>query len=81
MVAVLNRILQLSKKYNKSIVNIVVRWGIQRNIVMIPKSVNEERIIENFKVFDFELSDEDMAIIRKLNTGKKYFPEPDNIDW
>ncbi|MDF2699655.1 MAG: Aldehyde reductase [Haloplasmataceae bacterium] len=70
----------LAKKYNKSIVNIIVRWGIQRNIIMIPKSVTPERIIDNFNVFDFELSDDDMQIIRKLNTAKRYFSDPDNIE-
>ncbi|TAM99199.1 MAG: aldo/keto reductase [Chitinophagaceae bacterium] len=57
----------IGKKYNKSIVQVVLRWLIQRNIVAIPKSVRKERIIENFNVFDFELSEEDMTLIVTLD--------------
>lgn len=71
----------LANKHNKSIVNIVVRWGLQRNIFMIPKSVTPERIKENYDVFDFELSEEDMQIIRKLNKGRRILPDPDNVDF
>jgi len=71
----------IADKYNKSVANVVVRWGIQRNIFMIPKSVTPDRIKDNFKVFDFELTDEDMQIIRKLNNGKRILPDPDNIDF
>jgi diketogulonate reductase-like aldo/keto reductase len=71
---------QLAQKYHKSVVNIVVRWGIQRNIFMIPKSVTKERIISNLDVFDFSLSDDDMKMIRKLNNGKRLISDPDNKD-
>jgi methylglyoxal/glyoxal reductase len=68
----------LAKKYNKSVVNIVVRWGMQRKIFMIPKSVTKERILNNFEVFDFSLSFEDMELIKQLNRGKRVLPDPDN---
>lgn len=71
----------LAKKYNKNIVNIIVRWGIQRNIIMIPKSVTPQRIEDNFKVFDFQLDEEDMKIIRRINNAKRISSDPDNIDF
>ncbi|MDJ1481580.1 aldo/keto reductase [Cytophagaceae bacterium YF14B1] len=59
----------LSGKYNKSIAQVVLRWLIQREVVAIPKSATRERIVENFNVFDFELSPEDMATIQSLDKG------------
>lgn len=63
----------IGKKHNKSIAQVILRWLIQRNIVVIPKSVNKERIVENFKVFDFELSAEDIHAIHTLNTNQTAF--------
>ncbi|XP_020529482.1 NADP-dependent D-sorbitol-6-phosphate dehydrogenase [Amborella trichopoda] len=57
----------LSKKYDKSPAQIALRWGIQRNTVVIPKSSRMERLKENFDVLDFELSDEDMDLIKKMD--------------
>jgi diketogulonate reductase-like aldo/keto reductase len=59
----------LSGKYNKSIAQVVLRWLIQREIVVIPKSANMKRIDENFNVFDFELSSDDMTTIKSLDKG------------
>lgn len=59
----------LSRKYNKSTAQVVLRWLIQKEIVVIPKSANVKRINENFNVFDFELSADDMAIIKTLDQG------------
>ena len=59
----------LAKKYKKTIVEIVLRWHIQRGVVPIPKSSNEERIKENFNIFDFNLSEDDMEAINSLNEG------------
>ena len=63
----------IAKKHNKSIAQVVVRWHIQQNIVVIPKSVHKERIEENFDVFDFELSDKDMAKIAAMNNDERLF--------
>jgi diketogulonate reductase-like aldo/keto reductase len=59
----------LSDKYNKSIAQVVLRWLIQREVVVIPKSANTKRINENFNVFDFELSSDDMTTIKSLDKG------------
>ena len=63
----------IGKKYNKSIAQVILRWLTQRGIVVIPKSVRKERIVENFNVFDFELAAEDIEAIATLDTGKSLF--------
>lgn len=63
------KIISLSEKYKKSIAQIILRWHIQRGVIPIPKSSNEERIEENFHIFDFSLTKEDMDIINSLNEG------------
>ncbi|RDU22397.1 aldo/keto reductase [Anaerosacchariphilus polymeriproducens] len=68
---------KLSEKYHKSIAQIVLRWEIQMGVVTIPKSVNEARIKENFDIFQFKLSDDDMKKISDLNTGVRIGPDPD----
>jgi len=59
----------LSSKYNKSIAQVVLRWLIQKEVVVIPKSANTKRINENFNVFDFDLSSDDMTTIKSLDKG------------
>ena len=66
-------LVSLGVKYNKSIAQIILRWLTQRDIVVIPKSVHKERIIENFDIFDFVLSKEDMEKIALLDTNKSCF--------
>lgn len=66
-------LLSLAAKYNKSVAQVILRWLTQRGIVAIPKSVRNERIAENFNVFDFELSPEDMAAIVRLDTRTSLF--------
>ena len=61
--------LKLSEKYKKTVAQIILRWHIQRGVIPIPKSSKEERIKENFEVFDFNISDEDMKFIDSLNEG------------
>lgn len=63
----------IGEKYGKSVAQVVLRWLLQRGIVCIPKSVSKERMAQNFDVFDFELSDEDMATIRSLDENKSSF--------
>ena len=61
--------IDLSQKYKKSIVQIVLRWHMQKGVIPIPKSSNENRIKENIDIFDFEISSEDMKAIDSLDEG------------
>jgi methylglyoxal/glyoxal reductase len=69
----------LAAKYDKTPVHIVLRWDIQKGVVTIPKSVTPERIISNADIFDFELSEEDMAKIDKLDKNARIGGHPDFI--
>jgi len=74
----------IGKKYNKSIAQVVIRWLTQRGIVAIPKSVRKERMEENFKSLDFELSTEDMEAIKTLDTNATLFfdhRDPAMVKW
>jgi len=70
---------ELAAKYNKSIPQIVLRWDLQHGIITIPKSVHEQRIIDNADIFDFELSVEDMKKIDSLNRNERTGQNPDNF--
>ena len=67
----------LAQKYDKSPAQIVLRWHLQLGNVVIPKSVTPSRVRDNINVFDFELADDDLAVIAALETGKRVGPDPD----
>lgn len=69
----------ISKKYNKTIAQVILRWHLQNGVIPIPKSVNIARIIENSKIFDFKLEQNDMQKIDSLNENKRFGPSPDNF--
>ena len=62
----------LAAKYSKTPAQVLLRWGVQRGTTIIPKSVKPERMVENISVFDFNISDEDMSAIGKLNQGRRF---------
>lgn len=71
-------------KYGKSVAQVALRFLIQRGIVVIPKSTHKERMIENFNVFDFSLTPDDMAAIAALDTAKTLFfshYDPEMVKW
>jgi methylglyoxal/glyoxal reductase len=74
-------LVELGRKHGKSAAQIAIRWGLQREVVMIPKSVRRERIIENAAVFDFELSEEEVSVINGLDRGHRFGADPDDFDF
>ncbi len=77
-------IMNIAKKYNKSTAQVMLRWNIQRGVVVLPKSTHKERMIENINVFDFTLSDEDMAAITALDKNTSSFfshYDPSMVEW
>lgn len=77
-------LLSIAGKYNRTVAQVVLRWLTQRGIVVIPKSQRKERIIENFHIFDFELSPEDMNRIETLDTKESLFfshRDPEVVKW
>lgn len=79
MVNELPLFIELSKKYKKMPVHIVLRWNLQKGIVTIPKSVHKDRIESNADIFDFELSDEDIQRIDALDRNERFGSHPDTF--
>ena len=74
----------IGQKYNKSVGQIILRWLIQRQIVCLAKSVRKERMMENFNLFDFQLSDKDMIDITAIDTATSAFfshSDPSIVEW
>lgn len=72
---------EIGAKYGKTSAQVVLRWHLQRDTIVIPKSVHQERIVENFDLFDFELSDEEMQQISALNRNTRVGADPETFDF
>ncbi len=72
---------RLEKKYNKTFVQIILRWHIQNGCIPLVRSLNPKHQQENFDIFDFELSDEDMKAIDGININSRLRYDPDNCDF
>ncbi len=72
---------KIALKHQASIPQIVVAWGLARDVIMIPKSVTPSRILENFVAKDILLSIQEVEEINKLNRGKRVYTDPDNSPW
>lgn len=70
-------IAQIAAKHNVTISQVALQWAMDRNLIVIPKSVSPNRLVENLKWNDFKLDDEDLASIDKLNTARRIGPDPD----
>ena len=77
-------LVDIGRKYGKSVGQVVLRWLVQRGIVALAKSVRKERMAENLNIFDFQLDDSDMARIATLETGTSSFfshRDPAIVKW
>lgn len=68
---------EIGETHHKSVAQVILRWDIQNGITAVPKSVNKDRIAANIDVFDFELSEEEMAQLNALHTGERVNKNPD----
>lgn len=75
------RLIEIGEKYGKSSAQVVIRWHLQRDVIVLPKSVHNTRIQQNIHVFDFELDDEDMRRISAMDTGTRNGADPNDFDF
>lgn len=75
------RLAAIGAKYGKSPAQVTIRWHIQRGVIVLPKSTHAERIRQNFDVFDFNLTGEDMAAVSAIDTGRRNGADPDTFDF
>ena len=70
----------IAEKHSRTPAQVVLRWDLQHGVVTIPKSIHRERIEENSRIFDFELSEADLVEIDSLDVNQRVGPDPDNFD-
>ena len=71
---------EIAGKYSKSAAQVMIRWSLQHDVVVIPKSVHKDRIIENSEVYDFEITNEDMERLNSLNEDYRMAWDPTNVE-
>ncbi|RBP92415.1 diketogulonate reductase-like aldo/keto reductase [Cytobacillus firmus] len=72
---------EIAEGHGKSSAQVILRWHLQNSIIVIPKSVKEERLRENANIFDFELTEEEMSQMNTLNKDQRFGPDPDRFDF
>lgn len=75
---------QIGEKYGKTAAQVMLRWNIQRGVIVLPKSTHKDRMIQNLDVFNFALTEEDMAVIAALDTKTSSFfshYDPNMVEW
>jgi 2,5-diketo-D-gluconate reductase A len=75
------RIIAIADRIGKSVAQVTLRWHIQRGDVVFPKSVTRSRVVENFSLFDFELTAADISAITAMNRDERTGPNPDDFNW
>ncbi len=73
------RLVEIGKKYSKTPAQIVLRWALQKDIAIIPKSIRKERIIENSQIFDFKISDADLTTLDSMNENYRTCWDPTRL--
>ena len=73
-------IVAIAERVGRSPAQVTLRWHVQRGDIIFPKSVNASRLRENLELFDFELTDDDLAAISALNRDQRTGPDPDTFD-
>jgi 2,5-diketo-D-gluconate reductase A len=71
----------IAARLGRSPAQVTLRWHLQRGDIVFPKSVTPARVAENFRLFDFDLTDDDMAAITALDRGERIGPDPDTFNW
>ena len=71
----------VGEAHGKTAAQVALRWHLQRGDIIFPKSTTPSRVTENFEIFDFELTDDEMASVAKLDRGKRNGPDPDEFNW
>lgn len=71
----------ISERIARTPSQVVLRWHVQRGDIVFPKTVHRERMIENFEIFDFDLTDEDMAALTAMHRDERTGPDPDEFNW
>ena len=72
---------EIARNKNRTIAQVVLRWHLQLGVVIFPKTVQKARMLENFQIFDFELSQDEMESIRKMDSDKRVGTHPDEANW
>lgn len=77
----ISQLQSLAAKYKKDIAQVVLRWNLQKEVVTIPKSVRKERIVSNAQIFDFEITQDDMETIDRMDRHERVGADPDHFDF